>query len=103
MAAALLRVKKYPREIETCLQAHYHNADIGQWWRGEMSSRKLINLIDGLPGDSWFWTVVRLDHERIEEQNQLDAARDVKQRNVSELYASVPKHLWPKDRKAVRS
>lgn len=45
---------KYPKQIESGLCTEYPGLDIGQWHRGEMSSRKLIVLIEGLSGDSWF-------------------------------------------------
>lgn len=100
---ALQTVKAYPQQIESGLAQYYHR-DVGEWHRGELSSRKLLILLNGMPSDSWFWSTVRYDRERFEEQAKIDEALEVKRRNVSELYASVPKDKWPveRKRKAVR-
>lgn len=103
MLTALQTVKAYPLQTEVGLNKYYPGFDIGQWHRGEMSSRKLLTLISGFDSESWFWASVRADKEKYDEQEQLRPALEAQQRNVSELYAKVPKHLWPKDRKAVRS
>jgi hypothetical protein len=42
----------FPRQIESGLRAHFHGANIGQWHRGEMSSRELLVLLDGMPEES---------------------------------------------------
>ena len=43
----------FPKEIE-CDLSLYHHIDIGEWHAGRLSSRKLLNLLDGLPGESWY-------------------------------------------------
>lgn len=53
MTEAVPRWKLFPREIESDLSL-YHLTDFGDWFRGRLSSRKLINLLDGLPADSWY-------------------------------------------------
>lgn len=44
----------FPKQIEAGLKAHYHGVTIGQWHRGELSSRELLVLIEGFPEDSWY-------------------------------------------------
>lgn len=46
--------KLFPREIEAGLETYYPGREIGQWHTGEISSRKLLVLVDGFPSDSWY-------------------------------------------------
>lgn len=46
-------MRQFPREIEADLL--FRGIDIGEWHRGEMSSRRLLCLIDALPDDSAYW------------------------------------------------
>lgn len=46
-------LRRYPTEIEADL-LRYYGKDIGEWWREEMTSRRLLALIEHLPGDSAF-------------------------------------------------
>jgi hypothetical protein len=48
----------YCREIESDL-LRFYNVDIRDWYRGDMDSRRLLTLLDGLPNDSSFklWAV----------------------------------------------
>lgn len=50
---AIPRWKLFAREIE-CDLSLYHHRDIGDWHEGRLSSRKLLNLLDGLPNDCWY-------------------------------------------------
>lgn len=43
----------FPREIESGLD-QYSKFDIGDWHAGRLSSRKLLAILDGLPGESWY-------------------------------------------------
>lgn len=45
----------YPTQIESDLEI-YCNRSIGEWHRGQMSSRKLLVLLAGLPAESEFKT-----------------------------------------------
>lgn len=54
MAEALEIWKRYPKEIESGLDSECHGRSIEQWHRGEMSSRKLMVLVEGLSAESWF-------------------------------------------------
>jgi hypothetical protein len=45
----------YGRELEADLQRYYH-VNIADWLHGDMSSRRLLTLIDGLPEESLFKT-----------------------------------------------
>lgn len=47
-------MRQFPREIEADLL--FRGIDIGDWHRGEMSSRRLLVLVDALPDDSRFCT-----------------------------------------------
>lgn len=40
----------FPEEIEADLA--YRGLDVGDWWRGDMSSRRLVILVKHLPDDS---------------------------------------------------
>ncbi|MGH3439978.1 MAG: hypothetical protein ACRDRN_26485 [Sciscionella sp.] len=57
-------LRYFPEEVEAGL-ASYPGRDVAQWWRGEMSSRLLLVLIEGLPPDSAYqrarWTGDRWD------------------------------------------
>lgn len=44
-------LRYFPEEIEADLQ-RYYGIDIGDWWREEISSRRLLVLIEQLPGES---------------------------------------------------
>lgn len=46
-------MRQFPREIEADLL--FRGIDIGDWHQGRMSSRRLLCLIDALPGDSAYW------------------------------------------------
>lgn len=80
----------YAAEIEASLEATYPHVNIGQWMRGEMSSRKLLVLLNGLPPDCWFWTRVRDDKDRADEAAEIDAAQAARDRQLGGLYARVP-------------
>lgn len=45
------------REIDADLLRFYH-LDIHDWFTGDLSSRRLLNLLDGLPDESMFKTWV---------------------------------------------
>lgn len=47
--------RHYPNQIEADLALHYGRS-IGEWHRGEMSSRELLVLLAGLPETSTFVT-----------------------------------------------
>ena len=46
-------MRQFPREIEADLL--FRGIDIADWHQGEMSSRRLLCLIDALPDDSAYW------------------------------------------------
>lgn len=46
-------VRLYPTQIESGLSL-FHHRSIGEWYRGEMSSRELLVLIEELPEKSKF-------------------------------------------------
>lgn len=64
MGEALLLFRRYPKQIESGLETEYPGRDIGQWHRGEMSSRKLMVLIEGLSAESWLKQSVNSDIAR---------------------------------------
>lgn len=53
MTEALPRWKVFPREIESGLD-QYSKFDIEDWHAGRLSSRKLLAILDGLDGESWY-------------------------------------------------
>ncbi len=72
----LPRWRLFPREIESDLHL-YHLLDIGDWHSGEMSSRKLLIYLDGLPGDSWYKLSVNEFLEEAREEAEYLHADDV--------------------------
>lgn len=48
----MARWSRFPKQIAAGLRAHYHGAHIRQWHTGEMSSRELLELLDGMPEES---------------------------------------------------
>ncbi len=71
------RWRVFPREIESNL-ALYYQIDIGDWFEGKVSSRKLLTLLDGLPAESWYkQSTERFVNEMREEQKNR-FSRDVK-------------------------
>jgi hypothetical protein len=51
-------LRAWPTEIESDL-SRYHRRDIGEWWNGALSSRKLWAFIVHLPDDSATKTAMR--------------------------------------------
>lgn len=49
----LARIRLWPREIEADLQREYH-VDIAEWWRGEVTSRRVLVLLDQLSESSGY-------------------------------------------------
>lgn len=47
-------LKRYGKLIEATIESCYPGRDIGQWYRGEMSSRKVLVLLEEAPQDSQF-------------------------------------------------
>lgn len=65
VAEAVNAFRAYPQEIEADIQAHYPGRHIREWHQGTMSSRELLNLIAGLPFESWFKAIVREDMDEL--------------------------------------
>lgn len=55
---AIPAIKTYPLEIESDL-SRYHRADVADWHRGAMSSRRLLALLEHLPDESAFKQALR--------------------------------------------
>ncbi|AER47882.1 tail assembly chaperone [Mycobacterium phage Courthouse] len=81
---AMARWMVFPREIE-CDLSLYHNHDIGEWYRGELSSRKLLILLDGLPEDSWYKLSVHAYLKEVQETFEKDTVREVKRSIFAQL------------------
>lgn len=67
-----------------------------------MSSRELLELIDGLPDEgsenpSWFKLAVRQDYKRMKDEEKNKPMREGRVKALKGLYAKVPKHLRPKE------
>lgn len=86
---AFVRWKLYARPIESDLESHCHGRTIEQWHRGEMSSRKLLTLTDGLPHDSWMVTQLRIDLEEAEAARKKRELRMIQGINLAELEGRV--------------
>lgn len=78
------RWRVFPREIE-CDLSLYHHIDIGEWHAGRLSSRKLLNLIDGLPGESWY----KLSADAFIKEVQAEQERLYKHTVHSQIYAQL--------------
>lgn len=74
MEEMFLRWKVFPRETEADLSL-YHRIDIGDWHNGEVSSRKLLTFLDGLPADSWYkQSAMKFVQEVNDEKERMHAA-----------------------------
>lgn len=82
MTEAVPRWRLFPNQIECDLRAHYHGVHIGMWHTGEMCSRELIVLTDGLPEDSWYKTSIRELKQRVKD-DEARAERDAVKRLIS--------------------
>lgn len=60
MWLAIVRIRNWPNQIESDLQ-RYYQLDIADWHRGDMTSRRLLSLLDGLPDDSAYKTEFERD------------------------------------------
>jgi hypothetical protein len=67
------RWKLFARQIEADLSL-YHHLDFGEWHVGNVSSRKVMTLLDGLPNESWYKLSV---HEFIEEMHELEVQSEI--------------------------
>lgn len=67
------RWKLFARQIESDLSL-YHHLDFGKWHVGEITSRRVMTLLDGLPNESWYKLSV---HEFIEEMQELQVQSEV--------------------------
>lgn len=82
MVHAVSLHREYSREIAVGLRAHYHDCHIKQWCQGLMSSREFVELVEGMPMDSWLKSVafldadVAMDHQAAAD---LDEARSLTQ------------------------
>lgn len=54
MLEAIKLWRLFPSQIASDLQIHCHGRHIREWHQGEMSSRELLELLDGLPESSRF-------------------------------------------------
>lgn len=59
MALAIARWRPYANKIEADFREFYNGVNIGQWHRGEMSSREFLSLLDGLPARSRYKGALR--------------------------------------------
>ena len=101
MWIALARWKAYPRQIESDLELR--GIDIGAWHRLDrkpdgspvLSSRKLINITDGLlPSDhSWFKLAAYKDADELKAKEDADKTAAARKSKLSGLYRKVPEHL----------
>lgn len=60
------------------MAAEYPGRDIGQWYRGEMTSRKLLVLVEGLSADSWFKADLRRDLQTMRTDADREALKAVR-------------------------
>ncbi len=57
---------RYPKQIATGLRSEYPGAHIRQWLTGEMSSREFMELVEGMPAESWFKQALNADLKQAE-------------------------------------
>lgn len=78
-------ISAYAKEIETGIAAHYPGRHVREWHQGTMSSRELINMIEGLPPDSWFRGVVREDMDELIGDVTVHHQKDIRQKTLALL------------------
>lgn len=73
------RWRAFPREIESDLNL-YHRRDIKDWHTGELSSRLLLNYLDGLmlQEESWYRASVQKFLENLKEEEERLYKQDVR-------------------------
>lgn len=74
---ALPRWRVFAREIE-CDLSLYHHRDISDWHTGKLSSRTLLNFLDGLPGESWYKISAAAFVEEVKEEQERLYKQDVR-------------------------
>lgn len=79
----------HPHEIEHDLEA-YTKHTIGDWFSGELSSRRFLVLIDGLVADSrstggWYGNAIRADWEEKREDEAIKAEKAIRAVNKAEI------------------
>ena len=79
------RWRLFPREIE-CDLSLYHHIDIGEWHVGNLSSRKLLALLDGLPDESWYKLSVARFIQEMEDEQQSVEITDVRSLIFAQLH-----------------
>ena len=102
MPEAFERWSHYSKEIACDLRHFYPGTHIKQWHQGEMSSRELLELLDGLPDEgandpSWFKIAVRADYKRMKDEEAAKPMVEGRVKALKGLYRKVPKHLRPKE------
>jgi hypothetical protein len=82
-------LKAYSQEIETGVCAHYPGRHISEWHQGVMSSRELMNMLAGMPVDSWFKASVREDMDELIGDATVQVQQDVKAKTEALLRGEV--------------
>lgn len=85
MTVLLPRWRLFPREIE-CDLSIYHHIDIGDWHTGKISSRKILNLLDGLPPECWYKLSVVEFIQEMEDEKQDAVVSDVRSLIFAQLH-----------------
>lgn len=62
-----------------------------------MSSRELLELLDGLTEESWYKVAVRRDIQKYKDDQERERTERHRNRMMSGLYRKVPKHLQPRE------
>lgn len=107
MTTALAIVRVFPREIRADLVDRQRS--IGEWWRGEMSSAELLDILEFLPDTSAYQTARRGGDWSTEQYLQARLIKEVAYSRGAEIdglespleqYQIVEKQDWLKTRHA---
>lgn len=82
--------RAYAEQLEGSLEAKYHRDILGEWISGTLSSRKLIVLIHGLDGESWYWSTVKHDADEAKAEAEREAVQKARSPMMASLYKRVP-------------
>jgi hypothetical protein len=81
----------YSQEIETGISAHYPGRHIREWHATDftMSSRELLNMLAGMPVDSWFKGSLREDMDELVGDATVHQQQDVKAKTEALLRGDI--------------
>lgn len=89
VAEAVAAYRAYAPEIEAGVATHYPGRHIREWHRGDMSSRELLNMLAGMPFESWFRCSVREDMDELIGDATVQKLQEVREKTEALLNGDV--------------